>query len=55
MMVGHRIHCVVVNSRGTQGSRPWGVISDLDLTAAFAHEQVGDTPPARSPRLPHYC
>jgi CBS domain-containing protein len=43
MMVGHRTHCVVVNSRRTEGSRPWGVISDLDLTAAFAHERVEDT------------
>jgi CBS domain-containing protein len=39
MMVGHRIHCVVVDS-GEEGQAPWGVVSDLDLAAAFANEQV---------------
>jgi CBS domain-containing protein len=41
MMVGHRIHCVVVkDARAEQGLPPWGVVSDLDLAAAVAHEQV---------------
>lgn len=40
MMVGHRIHCVVVDSGEEQGQAPWGVVSDLDLAAAFANEQV---------------
>lgn len=41
MMVGHRIHCVVVSS-GAERS-PWGVVSDLDLAAAVAHEQLDGT------------
>jgi CBS domain-containing protein len=41
MMLGHRIHCVVVTSREEQG--PWGVVSDLDLAAAVAHEYVENT------------
>jgi CBS domain-containing protein len=40
MMAGHRIHCVVVNSREDAGLALWGVVSDLDLVAAVAHEQV---------------
>lgn len=43
MMVGHRIHCVVVASIEEQGQAPWGVVSDLDLAAAFANEEVGRT------------
>jgi CBS domain-containing protein len=36
MMVGHRIHCVVVNSSDEHGPPLWGVVSDLDLVAAIA-------------------
>jgi CBS domain-containing protein len=43
MMVGHRIHCVVVASTEEQGQAPWGVVSDLDLAAAFANEEVERT------------
>jgi CBS domain-containing protein len=43
MMVGHGIHCVVVSSRTEQELPPWGVVSDLDLAAAFRHEGVADT------------
>jgi CBS domain-containing protein len=39
MMVGHRIHCVVVSSRDEQSPGIWGVVSDLDLVSAVAHEQ----------------
>ena len=40
MMVGHRIHCVVIDSSDKQGQPLWGVVSDLDLAAAFANGQV---------------
>jgi CBS domain-containing protein len=40
MMVGHRIHCVVVNSAAEQGAAPWGVVSDLDLAAAVARGEA---------------
>jgi CBS domain-containing protein len=40
MMVGHRIHCVVVKSATEEGVAPWGVVSDLDLAAAVAHEEA---------------
>jgi CBS domain-containing protein len=43
MMVGHRIHCVVVQSRDEQGPALWGVVSDLDLVSAVAYEQDGET------------
>jgi CBS domain-containing protein len=43
MMIGHRIHCVVVDSSEEQGQSLWGVVSDLDLAAAFANEQVEGT------------
>lgn len=42
MMVGHRIHCVVVSSRDEPGP-PWGVVSDLDLVAAVANGEDDDT------------
>jgi CBS domain-containing protein len=35
MMVGHRIHCVIVRSNAQQDLL-WGVISDLDLAATVA-------------------
>jgi CBS domain-containing protein len=42
MMVGHRIHCVVVVDSSEERERaPWGVVSDLDLAAAFANEVEG--------------
>ena len=40
MMVGHRIHCVVVNSGEEQGMHFWSAVSDRDLTAAFAHREI---------------
>ncbi|HET6643174.1 MAG TPA: CBS domain-containing protein [Gaiellaceae bacterium] len=43
MMVGHRIHCVVVSSRTEQELPPWGVVSDLDLAAAIAQDQTAGT------------
>jgi CBS domain-containing protein len=43
MMVGHRIHCVVVNSRTEQDLPPWGVVSDLDLAAAIAQDEAAGT------------
>jgi CBS domain-containing protein len=43
MMVGHRIHCVVVKSETEQDIAPWGVVSDLDLAAAVAHEEAEGT------------
>jgi CBS domain-containing protein len=46
MMVGHRIHCVVVRSAEEPSPRVWGVISDLDLAGAYAGE-VGEATPAR--------
>ena len=39
MMVGHRIHCVIVSSRGQQDPL-WGVVSDRDLTAAVAERST---------------
>lgn len=52
MMVGHRIHCVVVNSRDEQGPLPWGVVSDLDLVAAVANEQDEETAAGRIAATP---
>jgi CBS domain-containing protein len=43
MMVGHRIHCVVVKSKAEQDVAPWGVVSDLDLAAAVAHAKTEGT------------
>lgn len=43
MMVGHGIHCVVVSSRTERELPPLGVVSDLDLAAAFRHDGVADT------------
>lgn len=42
MMVGHRIHCVVVSSR-VQQNPLWGVVSDLDLAGAVARQQADGT------------
>jgi CBS domain-containing protein len=36
MMSTYRIHCIVVFD--LEGSRPWGVVSDLDLTAAAGRD-----------------
>jgi CBS domain-containing protein len=52
MMVGHRIHCVVVGSRDEQGTGLWGVVSDLDLVSAVAHEQDEQTPAGRVAATP---
>jgi CBS domain-containing protein len=41
MMVGHRIHCVVVIGwNDERGQALWGVVSDLDSATAFANEQA---------------
>jgi CBS domain-containing protein len=44
MMVGHRIHCVVVNARDEPSPAFWSVVSDLDLVASVAHERDEETP-----------
>jgi CBS domain-containing protein len=43
MMVGHRIHCVVVSSGDEEGPPLWGVVSDLDLVAAIASGDEDET------------
>jgi CBS domain-containing protein len=52
MMVGHRIHCVVVNSRDEGSPVLWGVVSDLDLVSAIAHEQDEETPAGKVAATP---
>lgn len=43
MMVGHRIHCVVVKAVEDNGEPFWGVVSDLDLVAAVAADRPEET------------
>jgi CBS domain-containing protein len=52
MMAGHRIHCVVVRSGEEAALPPWGVVSDLDLAAAFAHEETASTTAGRIAATP---
>jgi len=42
LMSTHRVHCVVVTDESTHDDALWGIVSDLDLTAAGSVRHLAD-------------